>query len=174
MTLKSSLFFIILISTLAKAQQTISIKGSKPYAATEEYTFICDKYAYTGQVNVQIGKTEKGGILKLTVSIPNDNVKISGGVYVDLVNGDAIACIDKNSKETIDGKTTSYYYFTPSEFIKIKKTDIQSIRFIISDTSNTFGNQAGYFTAVNRKNYFSTAFDKSKKTFDTAEDIRRL
>lgn len=174
MNLKLSLLFFIFISTFAAAQQTISIKGSKPYPATEEYTFICEKYAYTGEINVQIAKTEKGGILKLTISIPNDKARISGGVYVDLANGDVIACVDKNTKETIDNKTTSYYYFTPSEFIKLRKTDIQSIRFIISDTSNAFGNQIGYFTAMNRKNYFSTAFDKSKKTFDTAAQISLL
>lgn len=174
MNLKLYLFFLIVVSTFAKAQQTISIKNSKPYPATEEYTFICEKYAYTGEVYVQIAKTEKGGVLKLSISIPNDKVKISGGVYVDLVNGDVIACVDKNTKETIDSKTISYYYFTPAEFVKLKKTDIQSIRFIVTGNSNSFGNQTGYFTGVNRKNYFSTAYDKSKKTFDTALEISHI
>ncbi|MDR7212043.1 hypothetical protein [Flavobacterium piscis] len=174
MNLKLSLLFFILISTFAKAQQTLSVKGSKPYPVTEEYIFICEKYVYTGEIYVQIAKTEKGGILKLTISVPNDKAMISGGVYVDLADGDAIACVDKNVKETTDGKTTSYYYFTPSEFTKLKKTDIQSIRFIITGNSKAFGNQTGYFTAVNRKNYFSTAFDKSKKTFDTAAEISLL
>ena len=174
MNLKLSLYFLILISTFATAQQTMTIKGSKPYPATEEYIFICEKYAYTGEVYVQIAKTEKGGVLKLTISIPNDKIKIAGGSYVDLVNGDAIACVDKNMKESQDGKKTSYYYFTPAEFLKLKKTDIQAIRFIITGNSNAFGNQTGYFTAVNRKNYFSTAFDKSKKTFDTATEISVL
>jgi hypothetical protein len=174
MNLKLSFLLFIFTLTVVNAQQTISIKGSKPFPATENYTFICEKYILTGEVDVQIAKTDKGGILKLTIGTSNDKARISGGVYVDLVNADVIACVDKNTKETEEGKTTSYYYFTPAEFLKLKKTDIKAIRFIITDNSNTFGNQTGYFTAVNRKNYFSTAFDKSKKTFDTATAISLL
>lgn len=174
MNFKIFLLYFILTVTCANAQQTINIKGSKPYPATQEYTFICEKYAFTGEATIQIAKTDKGGVLKLTISIPNDNVTIAGGVYVDLVNGDVIACVDKNIRETTDNKTTSFYYFTPTEFTKLKKTDIQAIRFIIKGNSNAFGNQTGYFSAVNRKNYFSTTFDKSKKTFDTAVEISLL
>jgi hypothetical protein len=174
MKFKVLLFLFVLSSIFVNAQQTMSIKGSKPFPATENYTFICEKYALTGEVDVQIAKTDKGGILKLTISTTNDKTKIAGGVYVDLVNGDVIACVDKNNKETSDGKTTSYYFFTPAEFSKLKKTDIQATRFIITGNSNTFGNQTGYFTAVNKKNYFSTAFDQSKKTFDTAKAISLL
>ena len=174
MNLKLPLFLFLLLSTFANAQQTMSVKGSKPFPATENYTFICKKYVLTGEVDVQIAKTDKGGILKLTIATTNNKTRISGGAYVDLVNGDVIACVDKNSKETTDGKTTSYYYFTPAELLKLKKTDIQAIRFIVTGNSNTFGNQTGYFTAANKKNYFSTAFDNSKKTFDTAKAISLL
>ncbi|MBZ4044158.1 hypothetical protein [Flavobacterium hibisci] len=174
MNLKLSFISFLLISFFTNAQQTISVKGSKPFPATESYTFICEKYILTGEIEVQIAKTDKGGILKLTIATGNDKTKIAGGVYVDLVNADVIACVDKNVKESEEGKTTSYYYFTPAEFLKLKKTDIYAIRFILTGNADTFGNQTGYFTAVNRKNYFSTAFDKSKKTFDTAAAISLL
>jgi hypothetical protein len=174
MNIKLPLFVLLFISTLATAQQTITVNGSKPYPATQEYTFICEKYAYTGETKVQIAKTEKGGILKLSIAAANDKARISGGVYVDLANGDVIPCVDKNVKESADGKTTSYYYFTPAEMNKLKKTDIKSIRFIIVGGSNTFGNQTGYFTTVNKMEYFSTAYDTSKKSYDTAKEISTL
>ncbi|WP_035643686.1 hypothetical protein [Flavobacterium sp. ASV13] len=174
MNLKLPLFLLLLMASFANAQETISIKGSKPYPATQNYIFICEKYAFSGETNVQVAKTEKGGVLKLTIATANDQARISGGVYVDLANGDVIPCVDKNVKESADGKTTAYYYFTPAEMIKLKKTDIQAIRFIIAGGSNSFGNQTGYFTAVNRSSYFSTAYDKSKKTFDTAKEISVL
>jgi hypothetical protein len=83
--------------------------------------------------------------------------------------------VDKNIKETLDGKTTAYYYFTPAEMVKLKKTDIKAIRFIIKGNNTAaFGDQTGYFTALNKMAYFSTAFDKSKKTFDTAAAISVL
>lgn len=174
MNIKFPLFVLLLISTLVNAQQTIIVNGSKPYPATQDYTFICEKYAFTGEVNVQIAKTEKGGILKLTIATANEKARISGGVYVDLANADVIACTDKNVKASADGKTTAYYYFTPAEMIKLKKTDIKGIRFIIAGSSNTFGNETGYFTAQNKISYFSTAYDQSKKTFDTAKEISVL
>lgn len=174
MNLKMPLLLLLLISMFANAQETMSLKGSKAFPATQNYIFICEKYALTGETNVQIAKTDKGGVLKLTIAAVNDKVRISGGVYVDLANGDVIACTDKNSNESADGKTTSYYYFTPAEFIKLKKNDIHAIRFIITGGSKTFGNQTGYFTAFNKTDYFSTAYDKSKKTYDTAKEISVL
>ncbi|PWB21560.1 hypothetical protein [Flavobacterium sp. HTF] len=174
MNIKLPLFVLLLISTIMTAQQTITVNGSKPFPATQEYTFICEKYAYTGETKVQIAKTEKGGILKLSIATANDKARISGGVYVDLANGDVIPCVDKNVKESADGTTTSYYYFTPAEILKLKKTDIKSIRFIIVGGSNTFGNQTGYFTTVNKMEYFSTAYDTSKKSYDTAKEISAL
>ncbi|KQX00577.1 hypothetical protein [Flavobacterium sp. Root420] len=174
MKFKIPFLILLLLSTFANAQETMSVKGSKVYPATQNYTFICERYAFSGETNVQIAKTEKGGILKLSIATANGEARISGGVYVDLVNGDVIACVDKNVKETVDGKTTSYYYFTPAEMVKLKKADIQGIRFIVTGNSKSFGNQTGYFTAVNKIAYFSTAYDKSKKTFDTATAISTL
>ena len=174
MKFKIPFLILLLLSTFANAQETMSVKGSKAYPATQNYTFICEKYAFSGETNVQVAKTEKGGILKLSIATANPEARISGGVYVDLANGDVIACVDKNVKETVDGRTTSYYYFTPAEMIKLKKADIQGIRFIIAGNSKSFGNQTGYFTAVNKTDYFSTVYDKSKKTFDTASAISTL
>ncbi|MCD9573881.1 hypothetical protein [Flavobacterium soyae] len=174
MKLKMPLLLLLFISFFANAQQTMSVKGSQPFSATQDYTFICEKYAFTGETNIQIAKTDKGGILKITIATSNDKARIAGGLYVDLANADVIACVDKNVKESADGKTASYYYFTPAEFAKLKKTDIYAVRFIINGGSNTFGNETGYFTAHNKKNYFSTAYDKSKKSYDTAKEISIL
>lgn len=174
MKFKIPFLTLLLLSIFANAQETMSVKGSKAYPATQDYTFITEKYAFSGETDVQVAKTEKGGILKLSIATANPEARIAGGVYVDLANGDVIACVDKNVKETVEGKTSSYYYFTPAEMIKLRKADIQGIRFIVSGNSKSFGNQTGYFTAVNKTNYFSTAYDKTKKTFDTAKAITAL
>lgn len=60
MNFKLPLFLFLLLSTFVNAQQTMSVKGSKPFPATENYTFICEKYVLTGEVDVQIAKTDKG------------------------------------------------------------------------------------------------------------------
>lgn len=174
MNLKLPFFVLLFISAFANAQETMIVNGSKPFPATQEYTFICEKYAFTGETKVQLAKTEKGGILKLSIATANEKSRILGGVYVDLANGDVIPCVDKNVKESTAGKTTSYYYFTPAEMLKLKKTDIKSIRFIIVGGTDVFGNQTGHFTTVNKMAYFSTAFDTSKKSYDTAKEISVL
>lgn len=174
MKFKMPFLLLLFISTFTNAQEKMSVKGSQPFPATQNYTFICEKYAFTGETNIQIAKTDKGGILKISIAASNDQARIAGGLYVDLANADVIACMDKNVKESGDGKTTSYYYFTPAEFAKLKKTDIYAVRFIINGGTNTFGNQTGYFTAYNKKNYFSTAYDNSKKSYDTAKEISVL
>lgn len=173
MKIKMPLLLLLFVSSFINAQETMSVKGIS-YLATQNYTFICEKYVYTGEVDIQIAKTDKGGILKITIATANEKTRISGGLYVDLANADVIPCVDKNVKEAADGKTSSYYYFTPAEFLKLKKTDIKGIRFIVTGNSNNFGDQTGYFTASNKMAYFSTAFDKSKKTFDTAAAISAL
>lgn len=174
MKLKMLLLLLLFISSFASAQETMSVKGSQPFPATPHYTFICEKYAYSGETDIQIAKTDKGGILKITIATSNEKARIAGGLYVDLANADVIACLDKNIKESADGKTTSYYYFTPAEFAKLKKTDIYAVRFILNGGANAFGNQTGYFTTYNKKNYFSTTYDNSKKTYDTAKEISAL
>nr|WP_314897062.1 hypothetical protein [uncultured Flavobacterium sp.] len=68
------LLFLLFIATIsATSQEVLSIKGSKPYQATNSWDFICENYALTGSANIQIAKTEKGGILKLAVEIREQN-----------------------------------------------------------------------------------------------------
>lgn len=174
MNLKLPLFLCLLISTFVCAQETIIVKGSKPFPATENYTFICERYALTGEANIQIAKTDKGGILKLSITISNDKMRISGGVYIYFIDGDVIACVDRNVNETTNGKTETYYTFTPAEMIKLKKKNIQSVRFNITGDLSKFGNQNGNYTAVNKKNYFSTTYGATIQTFDTAKEISLL
>jgi hypothetical protein len=57
---------------------------------------------------------------------------------------------------------------------KLKTTNIQSIHFNINGKPKNFSSQLGNFTALNKINYFATAFDKSKKSFDTAREIKAL
>jgi hypothetical protein len=57
---------------------------------------------------------------------------------------------------------------------RLKTVEIASIHFNIKGKGQRFNSQLGNFTAVNRKVYFATAFDKSKKSHDTAAAISKL
>ncbi|MDN3673551.1 hypothetical protein QWY99_10850 [Flavobacterium branchiarum] len=162
-----------LFSILVNAQESLSFKG-KTYAATPAWNFICENYALTGEADIQIAKTETGGLLKISIETTDPKLQITGTTYIYLVDNTIIVCIDKKNTETVANKTVNYFNLSAIEMNKLKKTDIQSIRFNISGTTNKFSSQIGNFTAVNKKSYYATKFDKSKNSFNTAEEITAL
>ncbi|KIA86207.1 hypothetical protein [Flavobacterium sp. AED] len=173
MNQKVLLILLIMVTFSATSQELLSFKG-RSYHATNSLDFICENYALTGIAAIQIAKTENGGILKLAVATTNPTFNISGVVYVYLTDNTIIICSDKGIRENIENKIVSYYTFSPLEMNKMKITDIQSIRFNIKGNASKFSSQIGNFTAVNRKTYFSTASDKTKKNYDTATQITTL
>ena len=173
MTRQKLLYFVCIFASINCLAQTFDYNG-KAYRATDSWEFLCDNYALTGSANVQIAKTEKGGLLKLTVETTDPNFIISGMVYVFLTDNTIITCSDKAMRDTSGNKVSSYYTFSPIEMNKLKMTEIQSIHFNINGKTHGFSSQIGNFTAVNRKRYFSTAFDRSKKSYATTEEIGAL
>lgn len=171
---KLLLFLFYIVSIPLFSQEFMVYKGSKPYPATSSWDFICENYALTGITKVQIAKTDKGGTLKLALETTNPQFAIAGIVYVYLLDNTILVCTDKGIRESIGNQIVSYYSFSNVEMNKLKKTDIQSIRFNIKGNQTEFSSQTGNFTAINRKAYFATTFDKTKKSFDTAPIITLL
>jgi hypothetical protein len=174
MNQKIALFLLLIATFSATSQELLSFKGSKPYRATNSWNFICQNYALTGAATVQIAKTEKDGILKLTVETTNPAFHIAGTVYVYLTDNSYITCSDKGIRENTGNQMVSYYAFSSLEMNKLKTTAIESIRFNIKGNTGKFNSQTGNFTAVNTKSYFSTATDKTKKNYSTEAEITAL
>ncbi|HOZ74140.1 MAG TPA: hypothetical protein PLS51_00550 [Flavobacterium sp.] len=171
--IRTLLCFLLTSVLLPATAQTLTLKG-KTYPATDSWDFICEQYALSGSAQVQIAKTEKGGLLQLSVETANTANVISGTVYVFLADHSTITCSDKGIREIKDGQIMGYYMFTAAEINKLKTVEIASIHFNIKGNGQRFNSQLGNFTAVNRKTYFATAFDKSKKSHDTAVAISKL
>jgi len=163
---KIVLLSFLMFSYVASSAQTLT--------STNSWEFICENYALTGIATIQISKSEKGGILKISVDTTNPAFVISGTTYVFLADNSTITCSDKNQREVSGNRITTYYRFTPAEMIKLKNIEIQSIHFNIKGNSKGFSSQIGNFTAVNKKSYFATAFDKTRKSHDTAAEISAL
>ncbi|MFI0491479.1 hypothetical protein [Flavobacterium sp.] len=164
------LFFVI--SKPAFSQELIATKVSKQQSTT--WDFICENYVLTGIAKVQVIKTDKGGTLKLAIETNDPTFIISGTVYIYLADSSIIICSDKGIRENMGNQIISYYSFSALEMNKLKKTDIQSLRFNINGTRKKFSSQIGNFTALNKQKYFVTANDSSKKNFDTAQEIASL
>jgi len=174
MNYKALYFLIFIFSISAQSQQIIKIKNSNSYQATNSWDFVCKNYALTGVTSVQIINTLKGGTLKLAIETTDPSFKIAGIVYINLIDNTLISCFDKGIRDYIGKQTISYYTLSGVEVNKLKKNDIQSIRFNITGKPSKFSSQIGYFTAVNSKNYYAITYDKNKRSFDTASEIKAL
>ncbi|RVT75352.1 hypothetical protein EOD40_11350 [Flavobacterium sufflavum] len=173
--MKSKILLLLLfISITATSQQIMTLKGNKQYKATPNWNFISTNYALGGEVQVQVAKTESGGILKLSAATTNPKFIISGTVYVYLSDNSYISCSDKGLFENSDTRLNSYFTFTAAEMNKLKKLNIASIRFNIKGKSDNFSSQTGNFTALNKKSYYTSSCEKSKNIFDTNKEITLL
>jgi|SRR6218665_283181 len=155
------------------AQEPLFFKG-KPYAGTTAWNFLCENYALTGKTIIQIAKAEKGGVMKIAVATTASDFYIGGTAYIYLSDYSAIACTEKNLREKTENGTAAFYYLTESEMNRLKKLEIQSVRFNIRGKTNVFSSQTGNFTAVNKKSYFGTFGKDEENTFETAEEIALL
>lgn len=174
--MKLTLFICIITSFFTfeiSAQEPMTFKG-KQYTGTTAWDFLCENYALSGKATIQIGKAEKGGVMKISVATTNDDLFIGGTSYIYLSDYSAIACTDKNLREKTENGTTAFFYLTESEVNRLKKFDIQSIRFNIRGKTNLFSSQTGNFTAVNKKSYFGTFGKEDKNIFETAKEIMLL
>lgn len=173
--MKSKILFLFLfISIIASSQEIMTIKGGKQYKATPNWNFISTTYSLSSEVQVQVAKTDNGGILKLSVATTNPKFILAGTVYIYLSDNSFISCTDKGLFENSDTTLTSYFIFTPAEMTKLKKLNISSIRFNIKGNSDSFNSQTGNFTAINKISFYTIKYDNKKKVFETAQEINKL
>lgn len=173
MNKKSAFFFFYFITSILLGQESMTLQ-SKVYPASPTWSFMCDNYVLSGIATIQIAKSEKGGYLKIAVETNNPGFSITGNIYVDLKDFTAIICKDKGQRTIEGNQMVSYYAFSQQEMSRLQKVDIESVRFYINGKSSSFSSQTGYFTAINKKKFFHTAYDGNTKYYETASAVRNL
>lgn len=169
------LILFLIIPLWAKAQETITAKDGKQYKATSNWLFSCKNYVYTGILEVQVAKTEKGGILKLGIDVSNETFYIGDNVYLILEDGSFITCTDKGIKEMKTKKTIAYYHLTAAEMNKLKVLSLTDVRFRIKGNEDAFSSKTGHFMATNKKSSFETfASSEESKNYDTKTEVKSL
>ncbi len=170
---KILLLYVSFLPFFAVSQSTMTVQG-RPYTASPKWYFICERYALSGDTGIRIAKTDKGGMLEISVPTTSSEDYIGGTVYVYLADHSFITCTDKGLRQN-DGKMlTSFYAFSPTEYAKLKKTDIQSLRFTIKGVKKRFDNQVGNFTAENKVNFYGTFGRTGNNRFPTAEILKTI
>ena len=163
-------FILILISSATFAQEKMVLIDKTSIDATEIWNFALEKYSYSGNLKVQIGKNEDSGTLLLQIETSNSNFYIGGTVYLFLEDGNVITCTDKDKRTASDKIVQSYYILTASEINLLKNNKITDVRFRIIGTESQFSSPTGFFKAQNKIINFSA----KDLNYDTTTSITKL
>lgn len=143
-------------------------------ASTSVWNFLCERYAYSSYLEVQISKTATGGLLTLTLESASTTTIFSGTTYLFLHNNTVITCTDKNKRSIEGSKIISYYTLNAAEMKLVQQHRIDYIHFNIKGNSKSFSGQLGNFTALNKRSYFGKDTPENPNYFDTAADCKAL
>lgn len=173
MTIRALLVIVLIFFASATFAQEMPLKDGKIIPATSQWDFLCENYAFTGIAKIQVARSDKSGWLKIDIDTTHPEFFIAGVVYVYLSDHSVVVCTDKGLRTNSNGKATAWYIFSAAEMERLKKNDIESIRFNIRGKSDKFSSQTGNFTAVNKKTYFRLR-DNVPQKHPTANAITEL
>jgi hypothetical protein len=128
---------VIFIITLALSYavnvngQNLVFIGENSYQSTETFTLQSNSDDdYITDLNLLFAKDGEKGLLVVSSKLVS-TVRISGKLIIYLDDGTVITCIDSSIKDNVDDIATSAYYLTNEELNKLKKSNINTIRYII-------------------------------------------
>jgi hypothetical protein len=158
----SLFFFGLLFLCLNNGYSQISV-GTKVYSSTPAFTFSQNGGGLNSfsPVNVLVGKRNSSDGL-IMISMPSFEGRLKKGLMIYLDDGTVISCTDRNLFDEVDNETMGVWYLTSSEIIKMKNSDISTIRY----TLHWHGIEYKAFTASNKYNnpYDNDPFPKSTST----------
>ena len=81
-----------------------------------------------------------------------DVVKIANKLIIYLDDGTVISCTDRGINDNVDDVATSAYRLTPSEISKMKKSNINTVRYeIVCPICGVFNIWEGVYSASNKE-----------------------
>ena len=81
-----------------------------------------------------------------------DVVKIANKLIIYLDDGTVISCTDRGINDNVDDLATSAYRLTPSEISKMKKSNINTVRYeIVCPICGVFNIWEGVYSASNKE-----------------------
>lgn len=152
--LKMKKILIILTATLFI---TLTLKGQNlffisenSYPCTETITLQTNSNEYyINDLNVLFAR--QGTLALVAVSTKTIDVLISGKLIIYLDDGTVITCNDARISDYVDKIATAVYYLTIEELSKMKKSNINTVRYALE--GETYGSTAahgGTFSASNK------------------------
>jgi hypothetical protein len=148
---------INLLCSLIAVGQKLFFIGDNSYPRTDSYSFSFENY-FIESLDIFFSKNGNNNMIVLTYEDSDGGEdRVIGTIKIYLDNATVINCIDKGKYDYVNKKSTTIYYLTQDEVDKIKKSDINTIRFSIGSIS-FFDNKIykSDFTVENNRYNFST------------------
>jgi len=134
--MKRILILVILVITFTIdtiGQNLVFIK-EKSFPSTEAFILASnsDKHRIT-DLKLVFAKEGERGLLVVSSKLPAI-VKITGKLIIYLNDGTVITFLDKGINDNVDDVATTAYYLTNEEIAKLKKSNINTVRYEIKCT----------------------------------------
>lgn len=172
--MKFILSVVICLSSLEIYAQNYIYHGNTKYQGSNSWVFSASSYGGSSGPSLTVGKDGDKGVLLFEISTVFKTWYVKGELLVFLENGDVIKCIDRGTRDYLDGKSLNLYRLTSSEIEMLKIHRITSVRFSVYE-----GRLDGLksYTAENKKSFFVNSFTSKAEDdnqYHTEEEITEL
>ncbi|TPV35379.1 hypothetical protein FJ651_00205 [Paucihalobacter ruber] len=129
---KILLSLILTMNLIANTNgQNLVFIGENSFPSTETFTLQSNSdNDYINDLNIVFAKDGEKRLLVVSSKLVS-TVRISGKLIIYLNDGTVITCIDKGINDNVDDIATSAYYLTNEELVKLKESNINTIRYQI-------------------------------------------
>ncbi len=152
--MKKTLIFLTatLFITLTTTGQDFFFIGENSYPCTETFTLKSNSDdPDVDDLSILFGKDGTKGVFLVSTKTVS-TVRISEKLIIYLDDGTVISCIDKGINDNVDDITSSAYYLTDEELIKMKNSNINKVRYEIRCAECFMSPMEGTFSASNKGN----------------------
>lgn len=141
----------IMISITTKGQHFVFI-GESSYPSTEQYSLESNSDKENINDLKLVFAKEGPNALIVVSSKLTDVVKIAEKLIIYLDDGTVISCVDRGLNDNVDDIAITAYYLTTSELSKLKRSNINTIRYeIVCPVCGPFNSWEGTYSASNKE-----------------------
>src|SRR5210317_1010111 len=158
------LIFVLAFALHTNAQNYTFI-GENSYPSTERFELVSNSDKEDiGNLNLVFAKDGISPLIIVSSKL-TDVVKIANKLIIYLDDGTVISCADRGINDNVDDVATSVYRLTSSEIGKMKKSNINAIRYeIVCPLCGVFNIWEGVYSASNKESS-KTDFTKVVERF---------
>lgn len=145
---------IFIFITCNSYSQNLFFVGEKSYPSTSTFILKSNSDDFDWRMlGVSIAKHGDNGLLVLSTS--SHSVLIKGKILVYLDDGTVISCIDRGKYDHVDNKAITIYHLTSEEISKLRKSNINTVRYSLKCGNCSFSTEEGNFSASNKYDGFA-------------------